>query len=210
MDMSSRYEIDKRGRHELFEQSKQALLECAQTFAAEHALRDLAPVERRAMFPAFVRYARKELQRIPPDVLLIDELFDVYLDLCVAFDYTPTVYSFAELLCIDSIVINWEYDISQDIVTMINDDDIKSTISRKAIVKSWKQRCAAFLVNRLANTDGASVNRIFISKAIYGLRDDAPQQEDVKTGDVVRVDALPTLAIDDKPYTLPNAGDMTQ
>ena len=192
----------------MFEQSKQALLECVQSFMADHGLQDVAPAERRAMFPAFIRYARKECPKVPPDVLLIDALFDVYLDLCVAFDYTPTVYSFAELLCIDSIVINWEYDISQDIVTMINDNDIKSTISRKAIVKSWKQRCAAFLVNRLANTDGASVNRIFISKAIYGLRDDSAVQDDAKQADVVRVDALPTLAIDDKPYTLPNADDV--
>ena len=194
MDMSSRYELDKRGRHALFEQSKQALIECAQSFIAEHALQDLAPVERRAMFPAFIRYARKECPKVPPDVLLIDALFDVYLDLCVAFDYTPTVYSFAELLCIDNVVNHWEYDIQYDLVNVIDNEDRYATLSTRSFVKSWKQRCAAFLVNRLANTDGASVNRIFISKAIYGLRDDAPQQDDTKQADVVRVDALPDLS----------------
>lgn len=178
----------------MFEKSKQALLECAQTFIADHALRDLAPVERRAMFPAFVRYARKELQRIPPDVLLIDALFDVYLDLCVAFDYTPTVYSFAELLCIDNVVNHWEYDIQYDLVNVIDNEDRYVTLSTRSFVKSWKQRCAAFLVNRLANTDGASVNRIFISKAIYGLRDDSIVEDDAKQSDVVRVDALPDLS----------------
>lgn len=194
MDMSSRYELDKRGRHALFEQSKQALIECAQTFVADHGLQDVAPVERRSMFPAFVRYARKELQRIPPDVLLIDSLFDVYLDLCVAFDYSPTLFMFSELLSLDGLINHWECDITMDLFVYEEEDGKMATSSRRNIVKKWRARCAGLLASQLQNTDGTSVNRIFISKAIYGLRDDTPQQDDTKQSDVVRVDALPDLS----------------
>lgn len=191
--MSSRYEIDKRGRGQLFEQSKQALLECVQTFIADHNLQDVAPVERRAMFPAFVRYARKELQRIPADVLLIDALFDVYLDLCVAFDYSPTLFMFSELLSLDGLINHWECDISMDLFVYEDENGKTATSSRRNIVKKWRARCAGLLASQLQNTDGASVNRIFISKAIYGLRDDSAAQDDTKQADVVRVDALPDL-----------------
>lgn len=194
MDMSSRYEIDKRGRGQLFEQSKQALLECAQTFMADHGLQDVAPAERRAAFPAFIRYARKECPHVPPDVLLIDALFDVYLDLCVAFDYSPTLFMFSELLSLDDILRNWNNDIRQDLVSIVGDDDELITLSRKSFVRKWSARCGGLLASQLQNTDGASVNRIFISKAIYGLRDDSAVQDDTKQADVVRVDALPDLS----------------
>lgn len=178
----------------MFEQSKQALLECVQTFVADHSLQDVAPAERRAAFPAFIRYARKECPKVPPDVLLIDALFDVYLDLCVAFDYSPTLFMFSELLSLDDILRNWNNDIRQDLVSIVGDDDELITLSRKSFVRKWSARCGGLLASQLQNTDGASVNRIFISKAIYGLRDDAPQQDDTKQADVVRVDALPDLS----------------
>lgn len=193
MDISQRYELDRHGRIALFEQSKQALLECVQTFVADHSLQDVAPAERRAAFPAFIRYARKECPKVPPDVLLIDALFDVYLDLCVAFDYSPTLFMFSELLSLDDILRNWNNDIRQDLVSIVGDDDELITLSRKSFVRKWSARCGGLLASQLQNTDGASVNRIFISKAIYGLRDDSTIQDDAKQADVVRVDALPNL-----------------
>ena len=194
MDISQRYELDRHGRIALFEQSKQALLECVQSFMEEHALQNLTPAERRAMFPAFIRYARKECPHVPPDVLLIDSLFDVYLDLCVAFDYSPTLFMFSEMLSLDGLINHWECDITMDLFVYEDENGKTATSSRRNIVKKWRARCAGLLASQLQNTDGASVNRIFISKAIYGLRDDAPQQDDTKQSDVVRVDALPDLS----------------
>ena len=211
MDIITRYTAGKPTVIDEINAFRTSLQSAFSAFDSERSLSQLTRQERRDLFPEFVRFVRREFPKPSKDIRVLDSLFNDYLDLCTTFNYSPTLFMFSELVSIDDVINHWRYDITDDLVTVYDDVSHKTvTKSRRNYIKQWCARCAGFLSSQLQNSDGTSVNRIFIAKAVYGIRDDVPQQDDTKQADVIRVDALPTLAINEKPSISGGSEDLQE
>lgn len=188
-DIQNRYDIERPEYEISLNDYRSKVKELAQRVA--EGVDD--PQELPQVFPQFVRLARRELPRPQSDLRTLDILFNDYLDICTMYRYIPSIYSFAELVGIDDTLRHWIYDIRYDIEYSTDNNGNTITLSRREAVKRWRDKCGAFLVNVLANTPGASVNRIFIAKSVYGLRDDGPAETGDGSTAAVDVSALPEL-----------------
>lgn len=186
--------LDAGRRAELIAMYSDELMTLARDFIADNGLTDMMSAQRRDAFPGFVRMARKQLVSIPRDLILLDALFDVFLDICTLFNYSANVYMFADLVSIDSSIWDWEHSyVKANSVHYALMDGRIVNLYPADIVKTWHKKCGAFLAAQLQNTDGTSVNRIFISKAVYGLRDDGPTGDAGRDDSIIDADSLPTL-----------------
>jgi len=145
------------------------------------------------------------------DINLLDDLFNIYISLCVKYDKTPTLGMYAYMVGISpDIIVSWEsgeyrsnvyYDESNNIINNISlwqrDNPgkryIKMPSSAHAVtVKKWKETCKNFLVDSLQNSTGTDANRIFIAKAAYGMAETAPVQaappERIRTPEEIAAD----------------------
>ena len=188
-DIQNRYDIERPEYEISLNDYRSRVMELAQRVA--EGVDD--PQELPQVFPQFVRMARRELPRPQSDLHTLDILFNDYIDICTMYRYIPTVYSFAELVSIDTRIRQWMYDIKADIEYSVDTNGNTVTRSRRLAIENWKYQCGAFLVNALTNTPGASINRIFIAKSVYGLRDDGPTEQGDGSAAAVDVSALPEL-----------------
>ena len=74
---------------------------------------------------------------------------------------------------------------------------IKVSLERMQLIEKWFNTCKGFLIDDLNNSEKASINKIFISKAIYGLNDNVNAISDNGLNEI-QVESLPTLSISNK------------
>ena len=125
------------------------------------------PAQSNAEFRKLILYIRQNMEApARDDIEGLDRLFEIYTGLCIEYNTIPTVELFTWFVRLDSIDI-YTYDDSRykrDRLTSIHTE----------CVKRWKSICKRFLTQDLGTSDRASVNKIYISKALYGLAEVAP------------------------------------
>jgi len=138
-------------------------------------------------FNAMLLYIRKYIPKINyNDLQLLNDIFNLYVELCVKYNHLPTIQGF----CFMS-------NISQNTIDKWKNGYTKLSIERMETIKKWYSICKGFLIDDLNNSDKASINKIFIAKSVYGLNDNinAIQNNDLN---VIQAETLPTLAISNK------------
>lgn len=113
----------------------------------------------------------KELKELPgtDDISSLDRLFDNYVRLCCKCCVLPTIEGFSMLTGIHKATF---YDWN-------NRDYRRSDPAYSDSVKRWREICKEHLLFSLTNDERTSVNKIFIAKAAYGMREDSiPQIEE--------------------------------
>ena len=104
------------------------------------------------------------------DIALLDSIFDTFVNLCVKYNYLPTIEIFSFLVSINNTTLSeWANGVT------------RANSSHGETVKKWKDICRSFTVNRLSNSPGTNANLIFIAKSAYGMVE-APQQVQIIGG----------------------------
>ena len=117
-------------------------------------------------FPDMIFYIADRIQRPShDDIDLLDEIFEIYKRLCIRYSVLPTLEMFAGLVGIhNSTFSDWgsaKYRINS---------------AHSQTVKKWKAECGAQLVNYLHQSRGGDINKIFVAKAVYQMRETTPIQ----------------------------------
>ena len=145
------------------------------------------------------------------DIELLDNIFNIYIRLCVKYNMLPTLEAFSMLININPATItrwiNGEY--RNNIYYDSNGEYIKDfaawqlnhrgepyrtepSTAHCQTVKKWKNICKNFLVNSLQNSRGTDANKIFVAKAAYGMVETAPvpvvNQEQHRTAEQIAAD----------------------
>ena len=112
-------------------------------------------------FPDLIFYIADRIQKPShDDITLLDDIFSTYERLCCRHGVLPTLEGFSNLVSINRATFSdWA-----------NGEYRKDTGHGNA-VKKWRSACKAQLVNSLHQGAGANVNRIFIAKSCYGMRE---------------------------------------
>lgn len=107
------------------------------------------------------------------DIVVLDNLFNVYKRLCSKYRVLPTLYDFSMMINIDpSTITSW-----------INGDYRGGPTSpHSKTAKKWKQYCAGRLASNLSNSKGTDANKIFIAKAAYGMAETKAVEQEQITG----------------------------
>jgi len=138
-------------------------------------------------FNAMLLYIKKYIPKPNyNDLSLLDHLFDLYVELCIKYNRNPTLQGISILLGISyNTLLRWK------------SGNLRVSLERINLINKWHETCKSFLIDDLSNSDKTSVNKIFISKAIYGLNDNinAIQNSDLNE---IQVESLPTLSISNK------------
>ena len=112
-------------------------------------------------FIKMIFYIRDRIRKPEHDIVLLDAIFDIFVRLCARCGRLPTLECFSFLVSIDRGTfhawMNGEYR------TGYSDT-----------VKKWKETCKSFLIDDLNNSNTGSINKIFIAKAAYQMRETAP------------------------------------
>ena len=123
------------------------------------------PAQNNAEFRKLILYIKNHVPKIDKeDIDNLDRLWLIYVGLCVEFNTLPTVELFCWLCDLYSIDI---YDSSYTYRDRV-------TADLQRAVKKWKQTAKTFLTQDLGTSDRASINKIFVSKAVYGMAETAP------------------------------------
>ena len=111
------------------------------------------------------------------DPELLDKLFDAYIRLCVNYNALPTLQGFGLLVGINSNTFSaWRLGEYGDKKRLLTSPD---SLTLQKCVTRWKAVCGDLLIQGMVNEKGASINRIFIAKAVYGLAETSPQPSEV-------------------------------
>ncbi len=131
-------------------------------------LEQLTPQEREAIkgnvkaFNLMLIYVGQELPRVDRyNVELLSELFKDFRMLCFKFNINSTIYLFCDLINMES--TGWSL-YSQGRYSKC-DENVKYLFTKLSEI------CKDDLVNDLSNSDKTSVNKIFIAKAAYQMRE---------------------------------------
>ena len=145
------------------------------------------------------------------DVELLDNIFNIYIRLCVKYDKLPTLELFSMLININPATLSkWSSgEYRTNIYYDSNGNYIKDfaawqlnhrgepyraepSTAHSQAVKKWKEICAGFLMDDLSNTNGTNANKIFTAKAAYGKVETAPvpviNQEQHRTAEQIAAD----------------------
>lgn len=137
-------------------------------------------------FNAMLLYIKKGLPKIDySNIELLDYIFSLYVELCIKYNRNPTIQGYSFLSGINQMTIyKWENGYSR-----VNPKRID-------LIKKWHSICKDFLIDDLSNSEKASINKIFISKAIYGLQDNvnAIPGNDLNE---IQIETLPILSLED-------------
>lgn len=115
------------------------------------------------------------------DIQLLDNLFNIYCQLCYKYNNNPTILEYSLFI-----------GISRDTIT-----DWKNGTNRNVTpeyihtVKNWFQEC------ELAQVKGTDVKSIFLLKSCYNYNDNLQQIPLENQERQSSIDALPTFAIED-------------
>lgn len=127
------------------------------------------------------------------DIELLDNIFNIYIRLCVKYNMLPTLEAYSMLININpGTFTRW---INGEVRSTVYYDSKGNYIKDFAAwqlnhrgeqyraepstahcetVKKWKNICKNFLVNSLQNSRGTDANKIFVAKAAYGMVETAP------------------------------------
>ena len=127
------------------------------------------------------------------DIDLLDNIFNIYIRLCVKYDKLPTLELFSMLININPATItrwingeyraNIYYDSKGEYIKdfaawQLNHKGeqyrVEPSTAHCQTAKKWKEICAGLLMDDLSNTDGTSANKIFTAKAAYQKAEVAP------------------------------------
>lgn len=112
-------------------------------------------------FIKMIFYIKDRIRKPEHDIVLLDAIFAIFVRLCAKYDRLPTLECFSFLVSIDRGTfhawMNGEY-----------------RTSYSDTVKKWKETCKSFLIDDLSNSNTGSINKIFIAKAAYQMRETAP------------------------------------
>lgn len=116
-------------------------------------------------FMQMIFYIADRIEKPDHDnIELLDEMFNVFIRLCVKYEILPTVECFSFLVKINRATFgDWRRG------------EYRATTAHGATVEKWIDTCRSFTVDRLHNSGKTDVNLIFISKAAYGMRETAPE-----------------------------------
>lgn len=158
------------------------------------------------------------------DIELLDNIFNIYIRLCVKYDKLPTLELFSMLININPATItrwingeyrtNVYYDSNGEYIKdfaawQLNHRGeqyrVEPSTAHCQTAKKWKEICAGLLMDDLSNSDGTSANKIFTAKAAYQKAEVAPIpqtiQEQNRTAEQIAADypAQAALPEDIKP-----------
>lgn len=138
-------------------------------------------------FNALLLYINRHINKPNYDnLLLLNDMFYSYVELCFSFNRLPTIQGFSFISGINKQTIyKWKTGYS------------KVSLERMEMIKNWFDTCKDVLVDDLSNSDKTSVNKIFVAKSVYGLQDSANVISDNGLNEI-QVETLPTLAISNK------------
>ena len=129
------------------------------------------------------------------DIKLLDNIFNIYIRLCVKYNMLPTLEAYSMLININPTTLSkWSSgEYRTNVYYNSKGEYIKDFASwqlnhrgepyraepstaHSQTVKKWKETCKNFLVNSLQNSRGTDANKIFVAKAAYGMVETAPVQ----------------------------------
>ena len=175
--------------------------------------------EPNGIFRAMIIYISKRIPKINnADINKLNDLFNIYISLCVKYDKLPTLELFAAFAQLNPATItSWingeyrntiYYDQNNNIINNISlwlKDNPKGVYRTESsslhcqTVKKWKETCKNFLVDSLQNSRGTDANKIFVAKAAYGMVETAPvpvaRQEQHRTPEQIAADYVGTAAL---------------
>lgn len=145
------------------------------------------------------------------DIELLDNIFNIYIRLCVKYNMLPTLEAYSMLININpGTLSDWSsgvlrsniyYDSKGEYIKdfaawQLNHRGeqyrVEPSSSHAEAVKKWKNICKNFLVNSLQNSRGTDANKIFVAKAAYGMVETAPvpvvNQEQHRTAEQIAAD----------------------
>ena len=145
-------------------------------------------------FMAMILYIADNIEKPDNnDIQLLDNIFNIYIRLCVKYNMLPTLECFSMLININpSTLSRWSsgeyrtniyYDSKGNYIKdfaawQLNHKGeqyrVEPSTAHSQAVKKWKDICKNFLVNSLQNSKGVDANKIFIAKAAYGMVETAP------------------------------------
>lgn len=159
------------------------------------------------------------------DIELLDNIFNIYIRLCVKYNMLPTLEAYSMLININPTTLSkWSsgeyrtnvyYDSKGEYIKdfaawQLNHRGepyrAEPSTAHSQTVKKWKETCKNFLVNSLQNSRGTDANKIFVAKAAYGMVETAPvpvvNQEQHRTAEQIAADYGPQAALpgDVQPY----------
>lgn len=145
------------------------------------------------------------------DIKLLDDIFNIYIDLCGKYDKLPTLEMFSMLIKVDPNTLsawangeyrnNIYYDSKGEYIKdfpawQLNHKGepyrVEPSSAHRLTVKKWRETCKSFLVDSLQNSRGTDANKIFVAKAAYGMVETAPvpaiNQEQHRTAEQIAAD----------------------
>lgn len=145
------------------------------------------------------------------DIELLDNIFNIYIRLCVKYNMLPTLEAYSMLININPTTLSkWSSgEYRTNVYYNSKGEYIKDFASwqlnhrgepyraepstaHSQTVKKWKETCKNFLVNSLQNSRGTDANKIFVAKAAYGMVETAPvpvvNQEQHRTAEQIAAD----------------------
>lgn len=143
---------------------------------------DIDTKDIRPVFNAILLYICDHIPKVDKkNIRALDNIFNIYIRLCAKYGINPTLSGFGLMTGIYS-------DFFTECIAG------KVTPEHTETVKSWKNTCGGILVNNLSSAPGASVNQIFVAKAVYGLSD-APERNITEHRLILTADNLPKLSV---------------
>lgn len=145
------------------------------------------------------------------DIELLDDIFNIYIRLCVKYNMLPTLEAYSMLININPTTLSkWSSgEYRTNVYYDYKGEHIKDfaawqlnhrgepyraepSTAHSQTVKKWKETCKNFLVNSLQNSRGTDANKIFVAKAAYGMVETAPvpvvNQEQHRTAEQIAAD----------------------
>ena len=127
-----------------------------------------------SLFTGMIKYIYKHLFKYNPvnndDIIVLDNIFDIYTELCYRYNKRPTLLNFSLLVGISNDTFNaWkngEYRAGED----------GASSAHSLTVKKWLKECESSLVD--GATERNSVGCIFALKANYGYTE-TPQRIEI-------------------------------
>lgn len=124
------------------------------------------PAQSNAEFRKLILYIKQNMEQPDKtDVEGLNRLWGIYVGLCVEYNTLPTVELFLWLTDINDVDIYSKSNTKSS-------DRVTSLLISSA--KKWRDTAEQFLRQDLGTSDRASVNKIFIAKAQYGMVETAP------------------------------------
>lgn len=165
-----------------------------------------------SVFMSMILYISDNIQKPDNnDIELLDNIFNIYIRLCVKYNMLPTLEAYSMLININPTTLSkWSsgeyrtnvyYDSKGEYIKdfaawQLNHRGepyrAEPSTAHSQTVKKWKETCKNFLVNSLQNSRGTDANKIFVAKAAYGMVETAPvpmvNQEQHRTAEQIAAD----------------------